>query len=234
MTGEASVVHRTLPTTDVSDVSSPDTPGVAVLERPSKGRLAYTAPSRIVAAAPRDDAATFADGKLAPVDPSQAPVRSDPHAKPMTPVKEPSLEQLAGVDPGRRLREAVVSASNQAVIRRTATGEIDVPELGRVAVRAVSSAGGTVDVDVKAVRPETRAALHAAAGPMAADLRRADVPLGQLRFERVDGHSTPSDTSGRHGTSSHDTTRDHSEPQERDEEERPVVTDSPHRVRIVL
>ncbi len=102
-----------------------------------------------------------------------------------TPVAERALPE-----PGARLREAFVSVANHAVIRRDASGAIDVPELGRIAVRAHSATGG-VDVDVRADRADTRAVLHAHASALANDLHQAELPLARLTIERADAEHRP-------------------------------------------
>jgi hypothetical protein len=128
---------------------------------------------------------------------------------------------------------AAVSAANQAVIRRAAGGEIHVPELGRVAVRA-EGAPNAVNVDISVDRAETHAALHASAGALAADLRQADVPLGHLRFDRGNAHGAPGDSGTGYGTSSHDTPRDSHSSADHDEADDAAPMAAAGRVRIVL
>jgi flagellar hook-length control protein FliK len=154
--------------------------------RASKARAAGDAP-----ATPADaNADAGSDPRLttsANVDPAAPPAANDASAvKPMAPVTK--LAAAPATDPASaaRLREAFASAANHSVLRGAASGEIDVPELGRVAVRA-RNVGGAVDVDITADRGDVRAALKLHSGAMTSDLRQADVRVGRLTIEQ--GHS---------------------------------------------
>ena len=101
----------------------------------------------------------------------------------LTPVNDPA--QAAATDlrevPGERLRDALASSVNQRVLR-SASGEVSLPDLGRVTVRA-HTANDAVTVEVQASVPATAQLLHARADAIAADVRAADVPLGSMTFE---------------------------------------------------
>jgi hypothetical protein len=130
-----------------------------------------------------------------------------PSVKSLTDViTPPQANAHALPDVGARLRDALASVANQAVLRGAATGQIEVPELGRVAVRAEST-GGAVNVDVAAERSETRDALRQHSGAMTADLREADVRVARLNVasHASEAHSTPS-----HGGATNDSPTGHS------------------------
>ena len=160
----------------------------------------HTGPARASDARADDRAAAPVAGPQLPTPPPSS-ITTSPvpaaAASPMTAVIPSTVVDAAAAAEARtQAIAAMVSASNQAVIQRAASGNVDVPELGRVAVRA-ASLGGRVDVDVASDRAETRAALHASAGAMAADLRQAEVPLRHLRFDGTDAGSTTPDRSQR-------------------------------------
>ncbi len=195
----------------------------------------HVGPGRASDAHADDGAAAPAAGPQLPTPPP-SPTMTSPvpaaAASPLTPVIPPTVFDAAAAAEARaQAIAAMVSASNQAVIQRAASGNLDVPELGRVAVRA-ASLGGRVDVDVTSDRAETRAALHASAGAMAADLRQAEVPLRHLRFDGTDAGSTTPDRSQREGETN--------DPSPRLESPDPVTQDPPAgaapvgSVRIVL
>jgi len=96
----------------------------------------------------------------------------------------------------------MVSAANHAIIQRVATGDVEVPDLGRIAVKA-AAVGGRVDIDVTSDRSETRAVLHASVGALLSDLRQADIAVRQLRLPTPDAGSMTSDRPSR-DTGSHD------------------------------
>ena len=131
-----------------------------------------------------------------------------------------------------------MSVANHAVLRAPATGQIDVPELGRVEVRA-HAVGGGVDVAVSADQADTRATLRGHLGAMTADLREADVPVARVSVERGDAtasHGQAAQSSARdRGTHTQDSPRDQSPRDTRQDEEptNPVLV-APRRVRIVL
>lgn len=156
-------------------------------------------------------------------------------------VTDPTAGALQGHVAGDRLRDALASVQNHAVLRNAATGEIDVPELGRVAVRA-HTVSGSVDVDITVDRPDARAALHQHAGAMTADLRDADVRVGRMTIDAAhgagkSGDSPLSDGSGamssnrQNGGSSRDPSHDADDttPHEPEPQAQPAG-----RVRIVL
>jgi hypothetical protein len=121
----------------------------------------------------------------------------DPSAKSVTVVNQPASGTLTISDSSRgRLREATSFVANQAALRKGAVAELDLPELGRVVIRAVRGASGTVDVHITADRPETRGLLHASTAAMAADLADASVPLGQIQIDASNASSTPGDRGG--------------------------------------
>jgi len=161
-------------------------------------------------------------------------------AKTVTVVSEASpAPPLAPAVNGAKLRDALASVANHAVLRSEASGQIDVPELGRVAVRAHTS-GGTVDVEVTAEGSEARATLRGHVGAMTADLRAADVPVGRFTVDRTDapslGSSLASSTSSRDGGNNQGghSARDNGPQADGDNGSEAVEVTVPRRVRIVL
>ena len=140
-------------------------------------------------------------------------------------------------DPAK-LRDAIASVTNHAVLRGPATGQIEVPDFGRVAVRA-HSAAGAVDVDVTADRADARAMLRGHVGAIAADLRVAEVPVARLTVDRASApfggaHGSPGSFSER-GGSPHDSPRDAAPGFGSQDDDAPAPQNAPvSRVRIVL
>jgi hypothetical protein len=134
-----------------------------------------------------------------------------------------------------RLRDALASVTNHAVLRGPATGHIDVPDLGRIAVRAHTN-NGSVDVDVSADHADTRAVLRGHVNGMTADLHQADVPVSRVSVER--GTSAFGDSQGSAardpGANRQDSSRDQQTSLEQDDEPTPGDTGAAKRVRIVL
>jgi hypothetical protein len=117
-----------------------------------------------------------------------------PSANPVTVVNPPSSGTLTIPDAARaRYREAVTFVTTQAALRRGAVSELDLPELGRVVIRAQRGPGGAVDVHITVERPETTAILQASAASMAADLVGANVPVGQIQIETMAAAAAPED-----------------------------------------
>jgi hypothetical protein len=113
------------------------------------------------------------------------PLSPVPTAKSMTPVTVPTSMASTDTDVGRaRLLDVVASAVNQGIMQRAATGTVDVPGWGRIAVRA-ERVGASVDVRIASEDVGMHAILHGAQGALAADLRQAEIPLGHLRFEHA-------------------------------------------------
>lgn len=153
-----------------------------------------------------------------------------PSAKGVTGVNVPSQMSAPGLG---RLQQAALSAANQAVLRREASGEIDHPDLGRVVVRA-QTRGGSIDVELRSDREETHGILHASAAALAGDLREADVALGALSFVSAEGAGLGLGSSQRQGGPASDTSRERPDSERsNDENERPAAR-SRRRVRIVL
>jgi hypothetical protein len=88
-----------------------------------------------------------------------------------------------------RLRDAFASVAHQSVLRGAASGQIDIPELGRVVVHARSTDAG-VDLAVTAERGATHSVLREHAGAMALDLQQADLRVGRLAIEPAHGSSS--------------------------------------------
>jgi flagellar hook-length control protein FliK len=144
-------------------------------------------------------------------------------------------DEASPVATSERLRDALASVSNHAVLRGPATGHIDVPELGRIAVRARTT-GGSVDVDVTADRADTRAVLRGHVGGMTADLNQAAVPVSRVTVDR--GTAAFGDSQGSSardsGANRQDSSREHQTSVEQDDEPTPADTGTAKRVRIVL
>jgi hypothetical protein len=156
-----------------------------------------------------------------------------PGANALTPV---SVTTVSHVDLSGFAREqaiaSMVSAANHAVIQRVASGTVEVPGFGRVAVRA-NRDGNLVDVDVSSERTEASAVLHASAGAMAADLRQADIPLRHLRFNGTEQASLASNPHHQ-GETGRQSNRGTPEGEPADVEETDGEVGSLRSVRIVL
>lgn len=118
----------------------------------------------------------------------------------LTPIKASAPGALLeGGDPLRaRLQDALRSSINQRVMQESASGEVLLPGLGRVAVSARTT-DAVVAVEVHAAQAATARLLHASAGEIAADVIAADIPLSTLSFgsagswSQADPHAPPSE-----------------------------------------
>lgn len=90
-----------------------------------------------------------------------------------------------------RLQDAFSSSMHQRAFMSPARGEVDLHELGRVSVSALTE-NNAVAIEVTASQVATAHALHAQAGAIAADVRAADIPVASLFFTGAGGW-TPSD-----------------------------------------
>jgi hypothetical protein len=149
----------------------------------------------------------------------------------------PAIASSPG-DAGARLRDALASVANHAVLRGEASGQIDVPELGRVAVRA-HSIGGAVDVEVTAEGSDARATLRGHVGAMTADLHAADVPVGRFTIDRSEAAfgTSPGSSTSSSGRDSHQggsSARDGGTQPDGDDASQAAEAVVPRRVRIVL
>jgi len=148
-----------------------------------------------------------------------------------TPVNSMSLTVNAPTpDGGPTPAASFRSAQNLLVMRNAAQGELDHPELGRVAVSA-QLRGGEVDVRVTASRPETALFLAPRADAMTADARAANVPVARVEIGDPGGSgaSLPGDLRG----GSRGDANDPRHP-ESGAAATPVAPRAPKRVRIVL
>lgn len=183
-----------------------------------------------------DPAASGAQPQLATETPASMSLAVAPaaplDASALTPVTPPTASTvLTGNADRAQAMATVVSAVNHTIIQREASGHIELPDLGRIAVRA-SSVGGRVDVEVASDRAETHAVLHASAGALAADLRQADIPLGRLRFNEGAAGSATGDST-RRDAGTNDTPRKR-EPIDAQTDDPPVEDGAVTSVRIVL
>lgn len=94
----------------------------------------------------------------------------------------PSGPREAAAAARERLHDAATSSAHQRALRDVAQGELTLPELGRVAVRA-HAARDAVDVEIRAAQPATAHALLAQAESLAADIRAADISVTRLSFQ---------------------------------------------------
>ncbi len=88
-------------------------------------------------------------------------------------------QELDEADPAMRRQNAAVSAVNQMTLRRAASAEVDLPDLGRIRVDA-RNAAGEVDVRIEAQKDTTNAILSSSSGNLENSLRNAHVPLRDL------------------------------------------------------
>jgi hypothetical protein len=161
-----------------------------------------------------------------------APESPNDSAKTLTAVKPPSPTAMTMADAGRgRLRDATTSVANRGVLSRGVVGEIELPELGRVVVRA-ETRGGSVDVRIESDRADTHATLYAAAPEVTADLQTADVKIGQLQFALAGVSSSAVDGSSAAGRATPSRERANSSSEQ--SEEGPPGERPRRRVRIVL
>lgn len=177
------------------------------------------------AVAPAAQAATAPGPKVAAGEPALPGARAGarapaPSALPTVPGALPTVSQrqsdngltpvkasapgapLEGADPLRaRLQDALRSSINQRVMQESASGEVVLPGLGRVAVSA-RTADAAVAVEVHAAQAATARLLHASAGEIAADVIAADIPLSTLSFggagswSQADPHAPPPERDG--------------------------------------
>lgn len=115
--------------------------------------------------------------------------------KAMAPVSDLAVGRTPTADSAASLREAFASVAHQATLRGVASGEIDLPDLGRIAVKARSVEGG-VDVEVNADRPDARSTLRSHTDAMVADLQRADLKVTRLSVDPSPGARSDSPAGG--------------------------------------
>ncbi len=238
----------------LTSVGQPVAPAAAHVAVPGRPARADHAPAGVdgAPAAPAAVRSKIGDGTAALPDRASpapnaqpaaalevAPVDAAGPAKSVTVVtKATPAATVPSAAVGARLRDALVSVANHAVLRGDATGQIDVPELGRIAVRAHST-GATVDVAVTAEGQDARATLRGHLSAMTADLHAADVPVGRLTIDGASAAfgdslgssmSSPDRGSGTGGDSPRDNRR------QSDGDMPPAVVEAvlPRRVRIVL
>ena len=90
-----------------------------------------------------------------------------------------------------RLQDAFSSSMHQRAFLSPARGEVDLHELGRVSVSALTE-NNAVAIEVTASQSATAHALHAQASAIAADVRAADISVASMFFTGAGGW-TPSD-----------------------------------------
>jgi flagellar hook-length control protein FliK len=161
------------------------------LERASRAEHAHAASPERHAAASRDATAI---AKAMPIE----SLRADEAPR-------PSALQA----PSRREEHHATAelASARASLRTTAHAEIDLPDLGHVAVRADKRAG-QVDVSVVARAEDAAALLQASRHDLAAHLRSADIRLGSLSVGSG-GAGAPRDDRRQGGAPDRDATTGH-------------------------
>ncbi len=212
--GQESRSAASLPHPSVSEPKLPDAvpSGAALHEKDAQGE-AHPAPSRTnkVGEATPDKGTRFsseasaaskpmaADGTgVVPLTEGSATARHPDGRLPAFVNGSPDSAKATSVGFARQQAIAsIVSAANHAVIQRVASGSLEVPELGRVAVRATSD-GKQVDIEVAAERVDARTLLHGSAQAMAADLREAAIPVRHLRFGDADTGGLPSGMASGH------------------------------------
>ncbi len=156
--------------------------------------------------------------------------------KVVTDVNPPPSPGVTPSDGTARIREAMASVANQAVIRGASTGTVDVPELGRVAVHARSEAGA-IDVSVTVAHSAAQQVLQAHAAGIVGDLRHAALPISRMSVEQssTSGSAFGSTTSqgDRQAFSNQTPQRERPATVLAEEQPLPIAT-MPGRVRIVL
>lgn len=110
-------------------------------------------------------------------------------------------------------QRAAVHAVNQLTLKKSAGGEIEIPELGKVRVEAEAKAG-RVDVSIQADRSETRALMSAHTREITADARAAAIPVNAVRVAGANGSGNATTN---FSSSSQDAPRRENDRAERDE-----------------
>jgi hypothetical protein len=159
-----------------------------------------------------------------------------PDVKAVTDVNTPSSTDLTPSEGTARIREAMVSVANQAVIRGSSSGTLDIPDFGRVAVNARAE-GGSLNVSVSATHSSMQQTLQGHANAMVADLRHAALPVSRLTIDHPNtssGSRGSSTADSDHHTESRGTPRREPPPERTDAEKPRAAPMAAGRVRIVL
>jgi hypothetical protein len=127
--------------------------------------------------------------------PGEAPPRRDNALTAVNDLTPPAPSEEATAARAR-LQDAATSSAHQRTLRDVAQGELTLPDLGRVAVRA-HLARDAVDVEIRAAQTATAHALHARAESLAADIRAADISVTRLSFEGAGAWVPSQDTPSR-------------------------------------
>lgn len=179
-------------------------------------------------AMPLDGARVILDG--APLGP-----RGDNALTPAS-ATAPTVDAASADTLRGRLLDAQSSAMNLRAIEGAAHGELVLPELGRVSVKARTTALRSVEIEVTAAQAATAHMLQAHTSALVDEVRAADIAVASLSVTHAEGGAAM-DPNGSQHTGSHERREGHGV-QGRDEGRDPrataVRTGSGARVRIVL
>ncbi|MEO7109542.1 MAG: hypothetical protein ABI183_03800 [Polyangiaceae bacterium] len=115
----------------------------------------------------------------------------DPRNMPSMPTRALATMDIQASIEARQ--QAVDRAVNQLTLSRSADGEMDIPELGRIRVEATSH-DGEVDVRITAAREETQQLVSGHTHEIVIDARSAAIPIVDLRV-KLDPRAEPMDLS---------------------------------------
>lgn len=135
-----------------------------------------------------------------------------------------------------RLLDAQSSAMNLRAIEGAAHGELVLPELGRVSVKARTTALRSVEIEVTAAQAATAHMLQAHTSALVDEVRAADIAVASLSVTHAEGGAAM-DPNGSQHTGSHERREGHGvqgRDEGRDTRATAVRTGSGARVRIVL
>lgn len=135
-----------------------------------------------------------------------------------------------------RLLDAQSSAMNLRAIEGAAHGELVLPELGRVSVKARPTANRSVEIEVTAAQAATAHMLQAHASALVDEVRAADIAVASLSVTHAEGGAAM-DPNGSQHAGSHERREGHvaqGRDEVRDARATAVRTGAGARVRIVL
>ena len=176
-----------------------------------------------------------------PPEPTAAPPGTVAHSghvgvNGMTGVKMPTTVDATTSAGVARIRDAMASVANQAVIRGASSGTVELPDLGRVSVNARNESGA-IDISITASHTNAQQLLQNHAHAMVSDLRNAELPVSKLTVEQSisSGSSFGSPTAqGDSHSSSRETPQHNGAASDLDDDDLPSAPQAFGRVRIVL
>jgi len=176
--------------------ASTDEPALRPPEAPPRAKAAPASEGAVPDVTPPPPVTGPSSAWAAP--PGEGPPRSDNALTAVSDLTPPGQREEAAAARAR-LQDAATSSGHQRTLRDVAQGELTLPDLGRVEVRA-HAVRDAVDVEIRASQTATAHALHAQAESLAADIRAADITVTRLSFEGAGAWVPSQDTPSRgHG-----------------------------------